>query len=95
MTAAPQPDLFQQEARALGGALAVVCLCEMCRPDDPGRTYTEAFRHECEVRYVVGLPSNERRAEYLEKVFEKRGRKAYKRLRKETWNLIQVIGPVL
>lgn len=92
MTAAPQPDLFQQEARAPGGALEVCCQCEMCRPDDPGPTYTKAFRHECEVRYVVGLPSNERRTEYLNEVHKARGFVDYQRLRSASWNLMQRVG---
>lgn len=47
------------------------CLCEMCTPN-PAFTYTEEYRHQCEVRYVLRL-AEERRAEYLALVLEERG----------------------
>lgn len=96
MSAAAQADLFGGVApndRSGQSDMAHACRCEICRPKDPARTYTETFRHECEVRYIVSMTSNEQRAAYLEGVFEKRGRKAYRRLRKDAWNVIQVIQP--
>ena len=93
MNTGAQAELFvQQEARAPGGVLASDCRCEMCRPDDPAPTYTEAFRHECEARYVAALPSNERRAEFLGEVHKARGDIEYYRLRSAAWNCMHQAG---
>ena len=94
MNTGAQAELFvQQEARAPGGVQASVCRCEMCRPDDPAPTYTEAFRHECEARHVAALPSNERRAEFLGEVHKARGDIEYYRLRSAAWNCMhQAVG---
>lgn len=94
MTTGAQAELLvQQEARAPGGMPASDCRCEMCRPDDPAPTYTEAFRHECEARYVAALPSNERRAEFLGEVHKARGDIEYHRLRSAAWNCMhQAVG---
>ena len=64
----------------------------MCRPGEPAPTYTEDFRHECEARYVAALPSNDRRAEYLDKVHDARGDVEYFRLRSAAWREIQRAG---
>ena len=40
------------------------CLCPICSPP-PAPTYTEAWRHETEMRYVLGLPSRGARSNYL------------------------------
>ena len=48
---------------------------------DRGHTYTEAYRHECEVRFVVGMPGPEQRRTYLAGVEAKRGKPAADRLR--------------
>jgi hypothetical protein len=68
------------------------CRCEMCRPDDPAPTYTEAFRHECEARYVAALPSNDRRSEFLAEVLKARGDIEYYRLRSAAWNQMHKAG---
>lgn len=39
-------------------------------------TYCEAWRHECEARAVLDLPSIDRRRAYLDGVGKRRGRKA-------------------
>lgn len=44
-------------------------------------TCSEAWRHECEVRHVVALPTKECRREYLEAVTKRRGETAGQRLR--------------
>jgi hypothetical protein len=67
----------------------------MCRPDDPAPTYTEAFRQECEARYLAALPTNEHRREYLDGpkgVLERRGLVEYYRLRATTWAYMQKAG---
>jgi ribosome modulation factor len=38
-----------------------------------GPTWTEAWRHECEVRYVCSFPNSLRRHEYLDGVRKQRG----------------------
>jgi hypothetical protein len=53
------------------------CACESCRPDDPAPTYTERFRHECEVRYISLLDDPR---EYLAGVVKTRGVTAQQRL---------------
>lgn len=63
---------------------ATKCLCELCSPL-PAKTYTEAWRHECEVRYVVALGTNAERKSYLALVNERRGTEAAARLRKDAW----------
>ena len=46
-----------------------------------GPTYTEAWRHECEVRYIISMPGREQRAGYVEAVAKRRGQPAAERLR--------------
>ena len=48
-----------------------------------GYTYSEAYRRECEARYVAQLPGREARAEYLKAVAQHRGRGAAERLRQD------------
>lgn len=49
----------------------------------------EQHRHECEVRWVVALPTNDRRAAYLAGVRERRGDVAGERLRRDAWALMK------
>lgn len=44
-------------------------------------TYSEAWRHECEARWVANLPDLERRRNYLDGVAKRRGQAAGDRLR--------------
>ena len=44
-------------------------------------TESEAWRHACEVRYIVAMTSNRERVAYVELVAEKRGKPAADRLR--------------
>ncbi len=46
-------------------------------------------RHECEVRYVAGLASNDARASYLFGVRAKRGEEAAARLRLAAWEILK------
>lgn len=63
-----------------------------------GHTYTEAWRHECEVRYVVKMDGPESRRAFLDGVEKKRGKAAADRLRDgvrkvwETRNGAQAVG---
>lgn len=57
--------------------------------DPRGFTYTEQHRHECEVRFVLAMPSRARRAEYLDGVTHRRGQAAGDALRQavaEAWH---------
>ena len=63
------------------------CRCESCT-DDPAPTYTREFRHECEVREVAGMESNQARRDYLALVEKKRGLNAATRLREGAWKLM-------
>lgn len=65
------------------------CRCESCT-DDPAPTYTERYRHECEVQEVASMPSNEARREYLALVEKKRGINAATRLREAAWTVMQI-----
>lgn len=63
------------------------CHCEQC-DDQSGETYTEKFRHRCEVNYVASK-SGAWIKEFLDGVKEKRGFDAYKKLREDVlrvWN---------
>ncbi len=44
--------------------------------DQRGFTYTEQHRHDCEVRYVMKMPSRALRAEYLDSLVKWRGQAA-------------------
>lgn len=59
--------------------------------DPRGRTYTETWRHECEVRYILSLPSREARREWLDHplLLRTRGQAAVDRLKADVaaaWN---------
>lgn len=82
-----QGDLITGEFKTV-----TACRCESCAPGDPAPTYTEAHRHACEVRFVISLPSNERRKAYLEAVADFRGHEAYQRLRRDAWNALQALS---
>lgn len=88
-----QDDLFAAPAPPPRAPHA--CRCEQCCPENPAPTYTEAFRHECEARYVARLPSNDQRRDYLEGpkgVLERRGVVEYYRLRAAAWACMQKEG---
>ena len=57
----------------------MTCKCEQCS-NDPDPTYTEEFRHKMEVEFV-SEQSGIWIKNYLEKIKEKRGFDAYKKLR--------------
>lgn len=54
----------------------MTCHCEQCS-DDPDYTYTDEWRHECELRWMSTQPKPE---EYLQAVLQARGGDAYLRL---------------
>lgn len=58
-------------------------------PEAGGATYTEAFRHACEVRYCVAMSSNDERKRYLEGVEKRRGRTAADRIRRDVWRAMR------
>ena len=67
------------------------CQCPQCT-DTPGETYTERHRIECEARHVCKIETREGRANYLEKIEEKRGFAAMVELRNEVkrqWDLLK------
>lgn len=74
--------------------MSIKCLCETCAPDvghghgEPGWTYSRAYRHECEVRWIAALPSDMERSKFLAGVSGKRGGEAAAQLRKDVWKLI-------
>lgn len=43
-------------------------------------TYSEAWRHECEVRHVASLPSREARKAYIDGIREKLGSRGEQRV---------------
>jgi hypothetical protein len=45
------------------------------------------WRHECEIRYIVSLPSKEARQKYLRGVEERRGKTAAQRIIADLWAL--------
>ena len=40
-----------------------------------GYTWTEQYRHECEVRYVAAMPTRQQRADYLDAIEQRKGGK--------------------
>jgi len=46
-------------------------------------TYSEEYRHACEIRFVLCMPTKERRAAYLALVETRRGKAAADRLRQD------------
>ena len=52
-------------------------------------TYSEEWRHECEINFVLAMPSRERRAAYLDLIEKHRGEAAADRMKQEllrAWN---------
>lgn len=68
------------------------CLCEACQPDNPGPTYTEAFRHQCECRAVARMATNAERKAYLIGIEKRRGAEAAQTMRMDVWKLIRRKG---
>ena len=66
----------------------MTCRCPQCSAE-PLLSYTEAYRLACEIRFLVGLESDEKRAEYLKGAEEHRGRSAAQALRQAVWRAIQ------
>lgn len=48
------------------------CKCPACQPENPAPTYTRAWALECEARWVLAMPFNDR-APYLVEIAKKRG----------------------
>ena len=63
--------------------MTVQCAEAAAHGVDRGHTYSEQYRHECEVRYVLAMPSREQRAEYLDSLVRKRSAAAAERLRQD------------
>lgn len=59
--------------------MEILCYCPMCRPIGNLFEYTEAFRHQCEVRMLVKKPQEERE-EWVKDVRRIRGYVAARRL---------------
>lgn len=57
-------------------------------------TASEAYRHECEIRFVANLPNDAARNKYLTRVHEKRGEAAWKRLREDAWRAMRALDRV-
>ena len=55
--------------------------CEHC--EQKGFTYTEQYRHECEVRYICILPTLNIRRSLLQVIEEKRGLKAVEKIKED------------
>ena len=55
------------------------CRCPACSVD-PLPTYTEVYRHQCEIEYVLSLPDKPARRRYLAMVGAKRSAEASRRL---------------
>ena len=68
------PDCARKAEEAVS-----TCLCQACCAK-PSPTYTEKFRHECEVRYVASLAHKSARKVYLSKVAIARGRDVVQRI---------------
>lgn len=49
--------------------------------DDRGPTWSEAWRHECEVKFVLAMGSPEERRDHLDACERRRGKPAADRLR--------------
>lgn len=58
------------------------CQCEQCT-DTPALTYTEAHRLRCEALFVCSIRSKDARIKYIDKITEKRGGVAAKKLHDE------------
>lgn len=55
------------------------CACECCKPDAPGKTYTQRYRLFCEVKYVLNK-NQEQQEDYLSRIEKRRGFAARKHL---------------
>jgi hypothetical protein len=61
----------------------------------PRDTYSEAWRHECEINFVLRMPTRERSAAYLALVERHRGKAAADRMEEEltrAWNERKTAG---
>jgi hypothetical protein len=58
----------------------IKCFCVVCS-DDPLESYSEQYRHECEVRMIINMSSKEARREHLNGIEVKRGKAAADRIR--------------
>lgn len=56
----------------------------------PIDTYSEAWRHECECRWLLALPGKHERHAFLAKVAAKRGQAAADRLKIDTLTLYEL-----
>ena len=54
-----------------------------------GYTYSDRFRHECEARYLAGIPFLEGRRAYLQAVEKNRGGAAAERLRRSAREIFE------
>lgn len=54
-------------------------------------TTSEGYRHECEVRVVADMATNQERADYLQGVTKKRGEAAAERLRRDAWEIMKAV----
>lgn len=61
---------------------AQACRCEHCSPDNPAPTYVQAWRLECEARFVLAMPLAQRKG-YLVRIGERRGNAARQALQHE------------
>lgn len=50
-------------------------------------TYSESYRHECEVRWIAALPTTARRRAYLDAIEQRRGKPAADKLRADLLQL--------
>ena len=55
----------------------------------------ESFRHACEIRYVASFDTDAHREVYLERVWDRRGESAAKRLRSDVWEYMRANGLVV
>lgn len=62
----------------------MTCMCPQCTPN-PAPTYTEAWRMECEARYIAQLTTDEERRVYLNLVRTARGDISAEALRTLAW----------
>lgn len=63
-------------------------------PRNPVDTASEAHRHACEVRWLVALPTHAARADYLERVTDRRGTAAADALRRDAWAVLNPAPPL-
>ena len=81
----PHGQLLRR-ACAMDSENVTACYCEHCQPWKTQReTWTEAWRHACEVRQLAGLSTNEERKVRLAGIAERRGKAAADRIRMDVW----------